>query len=384
MLSRRLIQDIWQRRGLWSQLGWLALTPFSLAFSAAIRGRNLLYDLNFLPIEQLTLNVISVGNLTVGGTGKTPLVLWLARALQNRGYRVGILTRGYKGVTTDTEVTIVGTEGKPLATPTEVGDEAVMMARLFEGVVIAGRDRVAAAVRARLNFGLDVLILDDGFQYRRLQRDVDILLVGGQRLDNRWLLPAGPLREPFTAARRASVVIITKSTEAKTGTHHFSSQRYVNSFAPVFHGDLVPTALVSSVHGEWHEYPLTRLAGKRIVAVTGIATPAPFYRTLHEWEADIVEVIEFPDHHEYTLADWQTIVHISRTSDLIVTTEKDLVKLERFPFASGRLVALRAHMRIEPAGQVLAAIEEQFRYKKMDINDHGRSLSYQGSQRPTR
>jgi tetraacyldisaccharide-1-P 4'-kinase len=113
--------------------------------------------------------------------------------------------------------------------------------------------------------------------------------------------------------------------------------------------------------------------------VTGIATPAPFYRTLREWEADVVEVMEFPDHYAYTLADWQTIIHTSRRSDLIVTTEKDLVKLERFPFASGRLVALRAHMRIEPAGQVLAAVEQQFRYKTMDIIDHGRTLPYQGS-----
>ena len=171
--AHRLTYEIWQRHGFWGRVGWLTLAPLSLGFSALVRGRNLLYDRHWLPSKRPPLQVISVGNLTVGGTGKTPLVLWLAQALQNRGHRVGILSRGYGGK--NPKVTVVGTTGQALATPAEVGDEPVMLARAFAGVVIAGRDRVAAAWLACERFGLDVVILDDGFQHRRLERDVDLL-----------------------------------------------------------------------------------------------------------------------------------------------------------------------------------------------------------------
>src|SRR5919109_4113958 len=115
--AHRLTHEIWQRQGFWGRVGWLALTPLSLGFSALVRGRNLLYDRHLLPIERPALKVISVGNLTVGGTGKTPVVLWLAQALQNHGHRVGILSRGYGGK--NTGVTLVGTTGQAVATPAE-------------------------------------------------------------------------------------------------------------------------------------------------------------------------------------------------------------------------------------------------------------------------
>jgi len=366
--AHRLTYEIWQRHGFWGRLGWLALAPLSLGFSALVRGRNLLYDRHWLPSKRPPLQVISVGNLTVGGTGKTPLVLWLAQALQNRGYRVGILSRGYGGK--NPKVTVVGTTGQALATPAEVGDEPVMLARAFAGVVIAGRDRVAAAGLAHERFGLDVVILDDGFQHRRLERDVDLLLVNGIKgTGNGWLLPAGPLREPLAAARRADVVIMTKGGEQRS--HQWRSHQWrgherhsqgrlaANDERPVFYGELKPTTLVNFAQSTWHELPLALLGGKRVVALTGIADPLPFYRALHEWEAEIAEIMEFPDHHAYTQADWQVISLASQKFDLIVTTEKDLVKLERFPFATGKLVALRVQMEIEHGDQLLAAVERR-------------------------
>ena len=356
--AHRLTYEIWQRHGLWGRLGWLALAPLSLGFSALVRGRNLLYDRHWLPSKRPPLQVISVGNLTVGGTGKTPLVLWLAQALQNRGYRVGILSRGYGGKTP--KVTVVGTTGQALATPAEVGDEPVMLARAFAGVVIAGRDRVAAAGLAHERFGLDVVILDDGFQHRRLERDVDLLLVNGIKgSGNGWLLPAGPLREPLAAARRADVVIMTKGGEQRSHQWRSQGRLAANDERPVFYGDLKPTTLVNFAQSTWHELPLALLGGKRVVALTGIADSLPFYRALHEWEAEIAEIMEFPDHHAYTQADWQIISLASQKFDLIVTTEKDLVKLERFPFATGKLVALRVQMEIEHGDQLLAAVERR-------------------------
>lgn len=376
MHTRHLIEDVWRRQHFWQQVGWFALAPLSLGFSAVVRGRNLLYNHGLFSAARPPLNVVSVGNLTVGGTGKTPLVLWLAQALRERGYRVGILTRGYRG--TNTGLTVVGTEGTPLAAPDEVGDEAVMLARRFSGVVIAGQDRVAAATRAHLDFGLDVVLLDDGFQYRRLQRDVDVLLMSGQsnnnHWNNHWLLPAGPFREPLTAVKRANVVLFTKSASVEGHRQpHVSKEK---TPAPIFFGELMPTALVSLVHGHWQEQPLTLVAGKRVLAITGIAAPAPFYRTLRERDAEIGEILEFPDHHSYTNTDWQTITQLGQKYDLIVTTEKDLVKLERFPFAAGRLVALRVQMQISPATLFLAAIEQRFRYQKMDMTHYGCSLSH--------
>jgi tetraacyldisaccharide 4'-kinase len=372
---QHLIERLWQRKNMWSRLGWLALTPASMGFAALVRGRNALYNRGHFSTTQAPLNVISVGNLTVGGTGKTPMTLWLAQALQARGYRVGILTRGYKG--TKTDLTVVGTAGTPLVTPDEVGDEAVMMARRFPGVVIAGRDRVAAAIRAHDEFALDVVILDDGFQYRRLRRDVDILLVSAQSNNNQWVLPAGPFREPVSAARRADIIVRTKRPTAADQTPIFP--RIDDEDVSVFSGDLVPTAFMNVDSGRWYQHALAAVAEQRVLALIGIAAPASFYQMLYEWNAIITDVLEFPDHHHYTHADWQHITQLSRKCDLIVTTEKDLVKLARFPFAAGRLLALRVDMRVEPATPFLEAIEQRFRYRRKDTDTYGSTLSDSGN-----
>ena len=340
---------------------WLSLTPFALIFSALIRSRNVLYDWRLLPIKQAAPKVISVGNLTVGGSGKTPFVLWLAQALQLRNnYRIGILTRGYKGSRSDT--TAVGAGGEIWATPTEVGDEAVMLARTFSGIVITGKNRLKAAQLAGQAFASDVVILDDGFQHRKLKRDVDLLLIAGRHgLDRQWLLPAGPLREPLSATRRADLVVLTKTRrgERPKGVDPDQAQ----GEPPLFYGDLTPTSLVQSVQGSWQELPLSLLYHQRVLAVAGIADPLPFYTLLQQHEAELTEVVSFPDHHTYTQADWRTIVTAGRRCTLIVTTEKDLVKLERFPFPTGKLVALRVRMQVSDADRLLSRIERQLKHQ---------------------
>ncbi len=369
MAVARLIQTLWQGQQRWSRLAWLLLVPFALGFSALVRTRNALYDWRLLPIRRATPKVISVGNLTVGGSGKTPFVLWLAQALQQRThYRIAILTHGYKGSRSDT--TAVGAGGEIRATPAEVGDEAVMLARSFSGVVIAGKNRLKAAQLASQDFASELVILDDGFQHRRLTRDVDLLLIAGRQdrpgLDRQWLLPAGPSREPPSAARRADMVIVTKGGQP-TGLEPDRAE------PPLFSADLVPTSLVESGQGDWQELSLSLLHRRRVLAVAGIADPAPFYALLQEHDAELTEVMSFADHHTYTQADWQTIVTIGRRCDLIVTTEKDLVKLERFPFPTGKLVALRVRMQVRNAECLLSRIERQLAHQteKMD-DDHPR------------
>ncbi len=365
-LLHTLTRTIWNRQGLGGKLGWAALVPFALGFSALVRGRNILYDHGLLPSERLPFHIISVGNLTVGGTGKTPFVLWLARALQARRHSVGIVCRGYKG--RNSGVTTVGTNGQPQATPAEVGDEAVMLARTFSGVVLAGRDRVQAARLAHKNFGVNILILDDGFQHRRLGRSLDLVLIHAQQgIGNGWLLPAGPLREPLNAIRRTDIVILTKGQNLQD--QNFQDQELQElrnqSFSfdtldkPCFRADLRPTALIHLEHGQWREMPVSLLAQKRVMTVSGVADPTLFYRFVRDEGAEIVEVMEFPDHHVYTQRDWQAMTTASRRCDLIVTTEKDLVKLEKFPFAAGKLVALRVEMVVKEADQLLTHIEQR-------------------------
>jgi tetraacyldisaccharide 4'-kinase len=351
---RRFIHSVWERKGVTGKLGWLALIPLSCGFSLIARGRNQLYNRRWLSVHRPTLKVISVGNLTVGGTGKTPVVLWLAHALTARGHKVGILSRGYQGANTQ-EPVVVGVGGQLSATLEEVGDEPIMLARLFPGVVIACRDRVAGAQLAQEQFGLEIVILDDGFQHRRLGRNVDILLFNGRNgLHNHWLLPAGPFREPFSAARRADMMIVTKIDGVQTEITA-RLQRVFPHQQSIYAGRLEPIALVSAEHRQWRESPLTELSGKRILALAGIADPVPFYQILQEWDVEVAEVMEFPDHHQYAQTDWQAISATGQKVDLIVTTEKDLVKLERFPFAT----ALRARMVIEREDCLLAEIERR-------------------------
>jgi tetraacyldisaccharide 4'-kinase len=276
---------------------------------------------------------------------------------------VGIVCRGFKGRSSG--ITTVGINGHPQATPVEVGDEAVMLARAFSGVVLAGRDRVQAARLAYKNFGLNVLILDDGLQHRRLGRSLDLVLIHArQGIGNGWLLPAGPLREPLSAIRRTDIVILTKGQNLQDqNSQDQEPQNLPLSFdthdKPCFSADLRPTTLIYPEREEWQALPILHLSGKKVMLVSGVADPSLFHRFVRETAAAIIDVREFPDHHVYTQRDWQTIASASQKCDLIVTTEKDSVKLEKFPFASGKLVALRVEMVVKEEEQLLTDIEHR-------------------------
>ena len=189
-------------------------------------------------------------------------------------------------------------------------------------------------------------MLDDGFQHRAIARDFDLVLVDGRR---GALLPAGPLREPPAPLRRARCRACWSDATSTTPVD-----------PPVPTCSSRSTARISRRRrwwsrsaAVWHEQPIGRLAGRRVVAVTGIARPEPFYALLRRWEAAIEEVFEYPDHHRYTAEDWQRIARRGHDVDLIVTTEKDLVKLEAFPFATGKLVALRIAPQVEHGAELL-------------------------------
>jgi tetraacyldisaccharide 4'-kinase len=347
MMEAFVRERVWTRRGLGGWLAYAALRPCSEIFRLAVALRSAAYGSGLLHTQRADLCVISVGNLTVGGTGKTPLALWLARRLAESGRRVALLSRGYGG--SRRGLTVVSTEGRPLVGPDEVGDEPVMLAKCFGGPVItAPRRRDAAAEAVRL--GCTVAVLDDGFQHRALGRDFDIVLYDGRRGP---LLPAGPLREGPRALRRADALVLTGAAAAA------APPRELPDGVPTFRMTAELGALVESAGGVWQTHPPGRLAGKRVITVVGIAEPQRFYELVQRWDAQIEEVFEFPDHHRYTHADWQKIGRRSQECDLVVTTEKDLVKLEAFPFAVGKLVALRVEPVIDRAAELLAAVAER-------------------------
>jgi tetraacyldisaccharide 4'-kinase len=354
-MSGALIRRAWERTGLSGKIAWLALLPLSLAYRLAIGSRNLLYRLHWLPVRALDRPVISIGNLTVGGTGKTPSCIWLAQELQKRGLKVAILTRGYKRKQAGLVIITGHPDGKLFPNGVDelaaAGDEPFMMARLYGQTVAVGRDRYRAGRELLNRQEVDVFLLDDGFQHRQLKRDFDLLLLGNDLSGT--LLPAGPFREPVRAARRTDCVLVTG------GETHW--REAVKSFGamPCFFAAIGAVGLGAIESNRWVEHPISFLFHSKILAVAGIANPENFYRTLHESGGEIVDTLEFSDHHDYTSQDWQEINRAARSVDLIVTTEKDLVKLARFPFAREKLMALRIAMQVDQGEKLVNAVIER-------------------------
>lgn len=336
----------------WRQGGILrmALAPASLLFGFGVRIRDLAYRFGIFRRHAAEVPVVSVGNLTVGGTGKTPFALWLADRLASRGFRPAIVTRGYGGALKGRVVT-VGTGSVASQDVSEVGDEAVLLAERAGVPVVCGADRVAAVREAVAAHEIDLVVLDDGFQHRRLRRCLDIVLVDGRAgFGNGSLLPGGPLREPVSALRRAGAVVVTKT--ADLGEIGARIQALVPD-VPVLSAAFVPASVIHSEEGKTVARPLGVIVGRKIVTVSAIADPTSFYELLGELEVQPVDVLEYPDHHVFDQADWQQISKVAHAADLIVCTEKDLVKLRRFPFARGRLVALRMELRLRPEDEQL-------------------------------
>lgn len=350
-VKQQIREVVWPRRGIGGWAAWLALQPATGLFATGVALRNLGYRIGLLRVHRAGIAVISVGNLSVGGTGKTPITLWLARHLAANGARVAILLRGYRGHAR--AVTIVSKGAGPEVDVDTAGDEAVMLAKSFGGVVLTARRR-ADGVAAAEKLSCDVVVLDDGFQHRALARDFDLVLLNGQP---GGMLPAGPMRERLSALKRADAVALVDKTEE--GLSPSATAVTARTDKPVFNVRFIAEALVESDGGHWRELPIGLISGRRVAVVAGIAEPGPFYATVRQWEAQIQEVFEYADHHRYTQADWQRLSRDTRDVDLIVTTEKDLVKLEHFPFAKGKLVALRIAPEIEDGDALVRMVMER-------------------------
>jgi tetraacyldisaccharide 4'-kinase len=320
---------------------WSAMVPASTIYKAATALRARFWGLSLLKRKIAGTRVISVGNLTVGGNAKTPFTLYLARKLVEQGMRTAIVSRGYGGTMGSGRAVLVSDGRSVRLSAEQAGDEPVMMARAFSGPVAIGRRRIHAIDLLKKLGPLDAVVMDDAFQHLRLARDLDLLLINAERgFGNGWVMPAGPMREGIDAAGRAGAVVMLSSL---AGHEPLLTPAQAARLKPIalMRGVLQPRSVVYPETGKWREASVQTLGGRRVLAVSALADPSSFYAMLRELEVDLVGVLEYPDHYQYKTTDWQTIKRAAATADLVVTTEKDLVKLERFPFPRSTIAALR-------------------------------------------
>ncbi|MBF6568746.1 MAG: tetraacyldisaccharide 4'-kinase [Candidatus Binataceae bacterium] len=339
---------LWRNQLPWhDKLLWAPLAPASAIYGAAMALRGGYWK---LAARRAAVFTVAVGNLTVGGNGKTPFSLFLASGLIERGLKTAIVSRGYGAVRQSGDALVVADGGSILLGPDEAGDEPVMMAKSFHGPIAIARRRIDA-INLLLDRGpLDAVVLDDAFQHIRLKRDLDLLLVNAQRgLGNGWTLPAGPMREGFGALARANgvVLMITEAGRAAAGVSKITAA----SGERLLPAMLSPRAWVRPEGDSWSTIPLDTLRGKRAVAVAGLANGRQFFTMLRELGIEVTSEIEFPDHHRYSGSDSERIGASTRAGEIIVTTEKDLVKLERFPKLRDSLYALRLTILMDEADQ---------------------------------
>jgi len=310
------------------------LYPVSLVYTVVIFFRNLFYDVQFYRVTKIPVPVISVGNITTGGTGKTPAVVYIAKRLQDDGFKVGIISRGYKRVSRGY---VVVSDGKrALVNAEQGGDEPVMMANALPGVVIAvDENRVNAGKLIIEEYGVEVIIMDDGFQHRALHRDLDIVLINASRLDHlRAHLPVGRLRERLQSLRRADIVISTKYND---DTMLEKLEQIVHRYTPavLLGSEIKPVRCYNIVDDTG--LSLEDISSKTVYLVSGIAEPEMFQNTVKQLEISVCGTRWFPDHYHFNENDICGMIDEAKNhgADSIVTTEKDAVRLvsykEMFP-----------------------------------------------------
>jgi tetraacyldisaccharide 4'-kinase len=340
----------------------VVLLGLSRVYLAIVQARLALYRSRVFRSHSHGVPVVSVGNLTVGGTGKTPVVEMLARALQQGGRRVAILSRGYKSVPKPLLLRLVDglVRRKSLFTPRVVsdgvsllldsrtaGDEPFMLANNLRGVVVlVDRDRVTSGIHAIEEFGSDVLILDDGFQYVKMRHSLEIALIDRQApFGNEYLLPRGTLREPPENLRRATHIFITKCDGSDNSALVRRIRRH-NRTAGLIECTHRPKHLKDFVTGEVR--PLEALKGLKIGALSGIAVPESFEQALVDLGADLQLTQSYADHHRYSLKEIERFVRrcARRNLDAVVTTEKDAVRIPRIPDPEVPILYMRVEIEI--------------------------------------
>ncbi len=315
-----------RKKGFGAALTRAALRIAEVPYTWAMRRRNAAFDSGRRPIERVAVPVISVGNLTLGGTGKTPLVEWIAKWYRQRGVRVTLISRGYG------------------AQAAERNDEARELEQKLPDVPhLQNPDRVAAARTAIEEFECQLILLDDAFQHRRIARDLDIVLLDAlEPFGFDHVFPRGTLREPLAGIARAQVAILTRA-DMVDDTERARIRGIVEKIAPAIDWAECRHAPQMLLAADGTEEPLAALRGQRVAAFCGLGNPAGFKHTLAECNYEVVAWREFPDHHNYTRDDVESLGRWATDSQAgaLVCTHKDLVKLAVNSLAGKPLQAVR-------------------------------------------
>ncbi|MFZ5864817.1 MAG: tetraacyldisaccharide 4'-kinase [Thermodesulfobacteriota bacterium] len=323
------------------------------AYFAVQKTREILYRNGLLTADRAPIPVVSVGNILMGGSGKTPFVIYLAELLHARGFKLAVVSRGYRGSNNARYLVVSdGESGKPLVPPDVAGDEPFLIAERLEHVpVLVGRRRIHPVTAAHQLFGVEVVILDDCFQHLQLRRNLDIVIVSGTE---DAMFPLGRLREPISALHRADAAILTGDSP----TIPDKVSRFLEG-KPLFRATAVAIGLVG-LPGMSSPADLT---GHEVILVSGIANPERFGKLAQDCGWKVVRHVRFPDHHAYSEAELNRI--LSEAENLaVVFTEKDWVKLPSSVKQTGKVGALRIGMVVEKEEDLLKMVSNAIKDKQ--------------------
>ncbi len=352
MRLRRVVEEFLtseDRQHVWMRVVAFVLLPCAYLYAKGQQARVELYRHGILRTRELGCPVISIGNLTVGGSGKTPFTIWLAQRCIESSMRVLVLTRGYGRAVRQGSI-LRTDEDEGWQDTDRYGDEPVLIASSLGVVTVGvGRDRYATGRMALARYGADIVLLDDGFQHLRLSRTVDIVLVPSiETLQRSAVLPAGMLREPLSALRRAHYIVTTSlspcSISGPVADDVMTWYRQFNPSARIFHALFYVEGIYDVFTGTVCN--LEDLKHKRIVAFCGIGRPSRFFQTLFQLGLIPYQRATFPDHHRYSASDIAVLQEWMTSVDYAITTEKDAVKLRRYEPFRGRLLAVHLSLQL--------------------------------------
>jgi tetraacyldisaccharide 4'-kinase len=342
----------------------LLLLPFSIIFYLLVVLRNWFFDIGILKIKKAGVPVISVGNISAGGTGKTPFVEMLIEKLEAvKG--LAVVSRGYGRKTTGT---VVVSDGRGnIASADDSGDEPVQLAQKFSKLIIVDDEVRVRGARKAVDLGAELIVLDDGFQHRYIHRDMNIVLLTAEEiLKGDLMLPAGNRREPFSSLKRADLLVITRCTDKNEYERAYDAcvnrNKHIAGIQAVeLHMKLKAFKKVSSNRVA----ETGKFANKKIVAFSGIGNPGSFEDVLANAKVRIMKHLVFPDHHWYSDADIRSIIETRRKfdADCIVTTEKDAARLVgrlEKELRSESIYAAEIHMEVISGKKILDAIIKKF------------------------
>ena len=305
--------------------GGIISSLLSLIYRSLVTIRNFFYGANILSTKSLECKVISIGNITVGGSGKTPTVEYISNLLQSKGHKVGIISRGYKR---KSKATLIVTDGRNKPESWEhVGDEPFLLAHKLENIpIVVGASRYKSGSVMIEKFQPDVILMDDGFQHLSLHRDLDIVLVNSKdiRSDHK-LIPKGKLREPISNLNRADLIIISKSNIHQPSNYLINKIESFNR--PTIYNEIQIEDLLQYKSNKSNE--LEKIANKKVYLFSALGDNESFKKIMDNTDAEIVGHSKYLDHHHYTLDDLKDIEQKATKchAEFLITTEKDLVKI---------------------------------------------------------